>query len=470
MDVEIVEQNPDATMPLVVGANVTTNVSEEQILANMQANAKMYPMGWVKRESAHSLTAILVGGGPSLADQIPAIAAAQAAGGIIFGLNGAATFLVNHGIQVDYQVILDAKPETATLVEPQANTHLLASACDPVTFATAEYAGNNVQLWHATYGEVAPEFPDYEHDYSMVTGSYTVGNTAVTLAFCLGYRTIECYGYDSSHKMGTLLGGTEGKMDAVHQLDSHAYPQPMNDGDPLTITHIGGHQYVSSLTMRLQAFWFIRRAKELHRHGCTIRVHGTGLLPAMYNLPAMEERDKYERMWQEGAYRAFSPGEQTAKTFVKWTGCTKDDVVVDLGCGTARGAAAIRSLTAAQVVTLDFAENAPDDGFVPDFIMDIAHVDTQMGTIAYCTDVMEHIPPERVMDTLRGVLAAAPKVFLQISTVDDEMGEIIGQTLHLTVQPMSRWIEQIDSIGTHKLRQSDEGVDACILLYVKDEK
>jgi hypothetical protein len=60
----------------------------------------------------------------------------------------------------------------------------------------------------------------------------------------------------------------------------------------------------------------------------------------------------------------------------------------------------------------------------------------------FCTDVMEHIPPDNVDKVLDNCLMACQHVFFQISTVDDVCGALIGHPLHLTVKPYAWWLKK----------------------------
>ena len=67
----------------------------------------------------------------------------------------------------------------------------------------------------------------------------------------------------------------------------------------------------------------------------------------------------------------------------------------------------------------------------------------------FCADVLEHIPPERVDDTLRNLRRAASKIaFLGIALFPDGFGPaVIGKPLHLTVRPAEWWIERVVTAG-----------------------
>lgn len=156
---------------------------------------------------------------------------------------------------------------------------------------------------------------------------------------------------------------------------------------------------------------------------------------------AERERDKYERMWDVTAYRNHSPGEALATRAFTEMGMNKGDNLIDFGCGTGRPAAQFQRLGAA-VIGIDHATNCLDQGvgitFLQCCLWDLPPDLT--AAYGYCTDVMEHIPPEKVDDVLSEIRRVVTnKVFFQIATFPDGMGKRIGETLHLSVHGPEWW-------------------------------
>lgn len=440
---EMVYQNVEATIPLRISLDVICNTPEEKILENIRINSAGRK-GWQKLEEAHDRVAVICGSGPSLADCIKDIQKHYDAGHEIYALNGAARFLMAHRMMADYQVILDAKPETATLVGPAVN-YLFAAQVDPELFRKEP----NAKLWQVTHGEIAPEFPDYDEDYCFVGGSISVGNAAMVLAYVRGHRTMHLYGYDSSHR------GERG----------HAFRQQMNDGDPCTIVRFRGKEYVCSLTMRLQTQYFFPKVQALRQEGCHIEVHGSGLLPDMFNAQDLSEKDKYEMMWLHREYGHLSPGESLADLAVEKLGLKEGMILLELGCGCGKGGMRIRLLTGCDIVQVDIAENARDGNvYFPFYVRDLREPIGLKGDAAYCCDVMEHIPPEDVDRTIQNIMTTAPVVFFGICLVEDNWGELIGQPLHLSVHPDSWWKATFERLG-YKVRWT-HGQDsyACFVI------
>lgn len=447
-NLQVKHWNPGATAPLILPVHVICNTSDEDLHRNIAENSRR-PGKWVKQEFAHDRVALLCGSGPSLADSLEEIKARAAEGATVYAMNGAAKFLHDNGLTADFQVMIDPRPITATLVGP-AKAHMFASQCHPDTFAAAPDA----ILWHLQIEGIDDLLPQYDEPFTLLGGAASVGNTATCLAYALGHRTMHIYGYDSSHR------GAAG----------HAFHQPINDGDPLAKVLFNGREYLTSLTMKLQAERFQQTARLLEDVGCKIHVHGSGLLPDMWNTPqeTLTERDKYQRMWNIPAYRTMSPGEESAQTFLDVVKPTS--TVIDFGCGTGRGGLAI-SKAGVDVVMVDFASNCRDSEamHLPFVEMDLTEPIGLRASYGYCTDVMEHIPPQDVAAVISNVMASAETVFFQISTVPDQLGAAINQRLHLTVMPMTWWADLFAGMGYRVTWSKELDVAAQFVVTRKKE-
>jgi SAM-dependent methyltransferase len=188
----------------------------------------------------------------------------------------------------------------------------------------------------------------------------------------------------------------------------------------------------------------------------------------------LAERAKYEKMWAFQQYREVAPGESAATLFLSQARPKAGSEVIDFGAGTGRGALMLALLGGCKVTMLDFAENCLDEdvrnalttqAHVLSFqLQDLnrpAKVSAQYG---YCTDVMEHIPPQDVDRVLRNVLKAAQHVFFQISCTDDVCGALIGEPLHLSVHPYSWWHKKFQELDCAIHWSRDDGHTA--IFYV----
>lgn len=426
---------------------IICNTDDAILFANIEANsARNLP--WVAQLPEHDGHAVLVGGGPSLAEHLPSIRKRHELGQVIFALNGAAQFLIGHGIRPDYQVILDARKTNVDLIG-NANAYLIASQCDPAVFdALADRF--SVHVWHPAIEGIEPYLSDRE--CALIGGGTTVGLSAMCLAYTLGYRKLHLFGYDSSHR----------------QTIGHAYAQPQNATEPVCKVTTGGKVFTASLTMARQAELFPEVCNNLIDRGCIITVDADGLimevLRQMRENPALSEADKYEAMWSHDAYRLWSPGEHAADAFVNLTGITNKQRVIDFGCGTGRGGDRIAQLVGCEVVQIDFAPNARDIGIeLPFFVADLAKPLLVQGEIGYCTDVMEHIPTHQVDDVVRNIMGCVNSCFFQICLLPDDMSALIGHSLHLSVFPVEWWREKFRAYDIS--HESSDGENAIFLIH-----
>lgn len=433
-------QNPHASAPLRIPILVLCNTSDEDLARNIRANsAKDIP--WIGASPAHERRAIMVGGGPSAAHDVEYIRYLQRLGGAIFAINGASRWLGDHNIIADYQVIADAKPETASLVDPDAADHLFASQVNEATLSAAPLP----KLWHLGTQDIEADFPPEKvkrGGYALIGGGAATGNSALCLAYAMGYRTFHIFGYDSCHQGGA----------------SHAYPQPMNRFIPTVDVSFAGRTFTTSVAMKSQAEKFQMTSQALVQEGCTLHVYGDGLLQHMYRTPAenLTERDKYRLMWQFDTYRDVAPGEFAVDAFLDLA--KPDGLILDLGCGTGRASIKMAE-RGHEVLLIDFADNCRDDEALclPFLEWDLTRSLPPRAPYGFCTDVMEHIPPEDCETVLANIFEAAKRVFLRIDTEDDECGALIGAKLHLNVKPHAWWRAALEKYGRFLFEQEGPG-------------
>lgn len=437
-------QNPHASAPLIIPILVLCNTPDEVLERNIRANSER-DLEWVKAEAAHDGVAIMVGGGPSLAETVEEIRWLKQQGGTIFAINAASEWLRARGIVPDYQVIADAKPETATLVDIFAKEHLFASQVDEATIKRVK----KPKLWHLEIGD-APDgierfFPAWRvarGGYALIGGGAATGNSALCVAYTMGFRTMHIFGYDSCHRAGR----------------SHCYAQPMNMLIPTVDVEWAGRTFTASVAMKSQAEKFQMTAQALKQEGCTLHVYGDGLLQHMYTTkPAnLTERDKYRLLWQFDRYREVAPGQLLVDAFVETA--KPDGLVIDFGCGTGRAAIDLHN-RGVPVYLIDFADNCRDDEALtlPFLEWDLAHPMPARGRYGFCTDVMEHIPPQQTRQVIANIFEAAPAVFFGIDTEPDIQGASIGHALHINLRPHEEWRELLAAHGEIQMEQKHGG-------------
>lgn len=240
------------------------NVAVDQALAQIRENAKR-DLPWHLQGPAHKGVAVLVGGGPSLAESVGHIRARKARGQKIFALNGAHDYLIGRKIVPDYLVMLDARAENVRFV---ANPHpgvkyLIASMCHPSVIDAL--AGQDVTLWHPDMDGIIPLLAPYAEDkpIGLIGGGNTVGLKAMCLVHEMGFRRQHLYGFDSSYRDG----------------ENHAYRQALNDGEQVSEVIVAGRAFRAAPWMMNQVRLFQRQAQALLALGSDVEVHGDGLLP-----------------------------------------------------------------------------------------------------------------------------------------------------------------------------------------------
>lgn len=440
-------QNPHASIGLKLNVMVVSNTSEEEIEKNIKYSSERYSK-WLQAKDAHNIPAVLIGGGSSILDHVDDIRELQSKGATVFCLNGASKWARGQGINVDYQIIVDAKEETAELVDSGAREHLFASQCNKKTLEKA----TDLTLVHLFIPDMESSFPPErvkQGGYVMLNGGTTAGSAALTIAYSQGFRELHVFGYDSSYKEGR----------------SHAYHQPMNTFMPTTEITWAGKTFEVSVAMKTQAEKFIFLAAVLESGGCKFNVYGEGLLQTIYNsrFGDLTEREKYQLMWQLDVYRQVSPGESVVDVFIETA--NPEGLIIDYGCGTGRAGLKM-SEKGLDVMLTDFTDNCRDQEALclPFCQADLTEPLPISSTYGLCTDVMEHIPTEDVEKVIDNIMSASKKVFFQISTIQDVMGSFIDSELHLTVKPFKWWNDLFISKGYAINWKSDEG--AAALFYI----
>lgn len=169
---------------------------------------------WLQLYQAHGRTALLVSAGPTLPEYIEDIRKKQKAGAVIFAVKHALPVLKDAGITPNYTVLLDPRPVTGTSTHGVVRTKLFAKVVvgDKVLLATMthpsvrellEKQGANIIGWHAmTAALEKANLP--ETKIGMTVGGGTCAATRLpVLAYLMGFRRFDFYGYDFYYPTGT---------------------------------------------------------------------------------------------------------------------------------------------------------------------------------------------------------------------------------------------------------------------------
>ena len=282
----------DGWMPYVwkIGGGTTLelkhvgNVAQDVFKDNIR-NALKLPFPWLQMAAAHEGHAAIIGGGPSLKDDIEEIRQRQRHGQVIFSTNNTYNFLVENGIIPDCQVMIDARAENKEFIRPISDSlHYLASQCHPQVFDKVK--GKNVVLFHSFFSDGIFDIIGNNSGDPLVGGGSTVCLHSIALAWILGYRNFHLYGMDSSYD------GESG----------HAYAQVLNDNDKIIEVGMNDKRYRVAPWMATQLEDFKELAKEMIERGCVITVHGKKLLPDAAKLMCTPDTPDKEMVCKDGTW------------------------------------------------------------------------------------------------------------------------------------------------------------------------
>jgi hypothetical protein len=174
-----------------------------QHIADNAANLKT----WIGSYQAHEQVALFVSAGPTLEKYLDEIKERQAKGAVVFTVKHAFPTLKRAGITPDWTVILDPRPVDGKSTHGVIRSDLFADAGpeDKVLFATMTHPSVRMHLeskgaqlfgWHAhTQATLAAKPASF--DRGMVVMGGTCSATRIPmLAFVMGFRRFEFYGYD----------------------------------------------------------------------------------------------------------------------------------------------------------------------------------------------------------------------------------------------------------------------------------
>lgn len=225
---------------------------------NAIANAQKGPI--LEIAEPHERACAVVGYGPSLLDTINEIRSLDVD---IFTVSGAHDLLISHGIIPKGHIEIDPRKHKAKFLEhPHKDvTYYLATGCDPVMFDNVK--DHNVIIWNLyTYQEDDDDFFQMIHGpnaFCLDVGC-SVGNAAMVVAGCLGYRNFHVFGFDCSMKDGKRHAG------------EHYGPSQR-----ITNVRLGDKSFVTTPQMIAAAQDFFTLMARMG--GPNFTIYGEGLMP-----------------------------------------------------------------------------------------------------------------------------------------------------------------------------------------------
>lgn len=241
------------------------NTSLEDLLGNIKKNIRRHIPQIRAFNVQKDAELMIIGGGPSLDEQLPPIKEKREAGAKLFALNGSHDYLIDQGITPSALVMVDAQEHMARFVQrPQPKVkYLIASQCHPAVFDALK--DQDLWIWHSAmsdetgYINILNQY--YFNNFQVMLGGSTVALRAIWLARSVGFENIHLFGVDSC------------LMDGAH----HAYKQTENDADEVKIILCADRKFHCAGWMVSQAIDFMNMCKSAG-HLFKLQVHGDGLL------------------------------------------------------------------------------------------------------------------------------------------------------------------------------------------------
>lgn len=240
------------------------NAPHERIYEAMRINVRRQ-LPQACAHPANDYKAMLLCGGPSLADHTAEIKRKRRKGWKLITVNGTHNWALDNGMVPSMYLMMDARPFNVRFLDrPQeACRYMLASQVHPDCFDALE--GYDVHIWHCgamSKTERGILNRRYMKRWGAVPGGTSIGTRAIGLAHLIGIRKLEVYGLDSCYRKG----------------EHHAYAQAENDyRDGTWTVQIGRRKFVCDPWMVKQADEFCQMAQCLP-DDMRLNVCGDGLI------------------------------------------------------------------------------------------------------------------------------------------------------------------------------------------------
>lgn len=167
------------------------------------------------------------------------------------------------------------------------------------------------------------------------------------------------------------------------------------------------------------------------------------------------ERQKYRDIWALPQYQeAPSPGLEFIDAFMTVVQPTAGETLIDLGCGSGKAGLALAE-RGLDVTWMDLTDTALDPAIdrarfieAPIWSSPWRNMRSIGWNYGYCCDVLEHLPKEYTMLAIERILRACALSWFLIAHLPDEHGKLIGEALHMTVEPFKWWLDRLSTLGT----------------------
>lgn len=232
----------------------------DAVLENIRTNAAR-DLPWLREEPSNNLTAIIVGGGPSLKKTWKKLKKLHK-GGVVFSTNKTPEYLKQRGIKTDIHILVDPQETVADYVDDDDKLWLVNTGCHPKVFDTLE--GKRVVAMHCNCDDLHEQTVDIIKSTGRATtlpgGGETAAHKAMEVAFILGFRDIKLFGFDASG-------------------EGHAYEHgDVEQGEHVDV--LGKRFSVTPAQLR-QAGQYEHQHKQMVRRGVKVTAYGNSLIPTI---------------------------------------------------------------------------------------------------------------------------------------------------------------------------------------------
>jgi hypothetical protein len=247
------------------------NVDPKIVLDNIRHSIRR-PFQQIRPYPCQPTELCLIGGGPSLSEELPQLRKLVDAGAKPVTMNGSHQWLLDQGLKPSVHVMLDSRPFNARFVNNPVSTckYLIASQCHPAVFDRLD--GYDVWIWHCVNDVPGTEEILKEHyfgQFFMVPGGSTVMLRAILLMRMLGFKRMHIFGMDS------CLNGRH-----------HAYAQPENDDEKTITVKFAGREFQTTVALASQADDFVKFVEHLGDK-IDLAFYGDGLIKYIVETAAL---------------------------------------------------------------------------------------------------------------------------------------------------------------------------------------
>lgn len=375
-----------------------------------------------KYEGLRDEPVAIVAFGPSLIDTWEEIKKFK----YVISMSGSHKFLIERGIIPTWHTAVDPLPKNTPILIGQPHKdveYLISSTCHPDVFEHLK--GYNVKLWHvfATEDEGLRVLPPGEW---CLTGGSDIGLRSLTIARFLGFTNFHIFGKDGSEgKPGQKHAGDHPGSNSQYCLTEY----PVGSGKMWRTTP-------SMLHCAKETFHELDQLKDVKA-----TFYGEGLVQAMAKdyvpkhvankgliafikpeLISDEYRELNAKLHRENLKYGIY-GDKHADKVLAIAESIKSKSILDYGCG--KG-------TLARAIPFPIWEYDPA---IPGKEMSPRPAD-----LVVCTDVLEHIEPDKLDAVLMDLKRVTLKVaYLTISTRKAQKTLANGKNAHLIVKDKNWW-------------------------------